>query len=78
MYFNSNVSYSHAAGVVTILKSIENAQLSSEQLQSIVESLLAMAAEGGWSEARKGADAGFSKKLEEANAIIAGHKVPFI
>ncbi|KAF2365916.1 hypothetical protein FHG87_003329 [Trinorchestia longiramus] len=57
--------------VQTILQTVEEAQLSSDQLQQVVDSLLAVAADGGWSEARKGVEVAVTKKLEEANSTIA-------
>ena len=63
--------------VKSVLDTVDKAQLSSEQLQSVVNSLLAIASEGGWSETRKTADSAHSRKLEEAQAKLLLQEVTF-
>ncbi|XP_018010300.1 zinc finger protein 236 [Hyalella azteca] len=58
------------ASVQTILRTLEEAQLSREQLQQVVDILLAAAADGCWSDARKGPSVSVNKKLDDAYATI--------
>merc|ERR1719423_395225 len=59
------------ASVRSVLDYIERNQLPTDQISTLVNSLLKIASEGGWSEARKTADSALARKLEDVTGLNA-------